>query len=84
MHALLLLSALAMAQPACSVTVEFAVAAHHDENGNNKLDTRWLVIPNEPLGMSNNAKGGMGPPSYSDAAFILSTDTTLNINMLRI
>jgi uncharacterized protein (DUF2141 family) len=48
---------------------EYAVAVYADINGNNKLDSNFLGIPKEPIGMSRNAKGRFGPPSFADAAF---------------
>ncbi len=51
---------------------EYAVAVVHDENGNDALDTSWIGIPKEGIGMSNNAKGRMGPPKYRDARFTVT------------
>ena len=48
---------------------EYAVAVYADINGNNKLDSNFLGIPKEPIGMSRNAKGRFGPPGFADAAF---------------
>jgi uncharacterized protein (DUF2141 family) len=48
---------------------EYAVAVYADINGNNKLDSNFLGIPKEPIGMSRNAKGRFGPPSFAEAAF---------------
>ena len=47
----------------------YALACFHDENGNRKLDTNWLGIPNEGMVASNHAKGRMGPPKFDDAKF---------------
>lgn len=51
---------------------EYAVAVVHDENGNNDLDTSWIGIPKEGIGISNNARGRMGPPKYRDAKFTVT------------
>ena len=51
---------------------EYAVSVVHDENGNNTLDTNWVGMPKEGIGMSNNAKGRMGPPKYRDAKFTVT------------
>jgi uncharacterized protein (DUF2141 family) len=48
---------------------EYAIAAFHDENGNNGLDRNFLGIPSEGTGASNDARGFMGPPRYDDARF---------------
>lgn len=46
----------------------YAVAAIHDENQNNTLDTSWIGIPKEGVACSNDAHGTFGPPSFKDAA----------------
>lgn len=48
---------------------DYAVAVMHDENDNGQIDTNWIGIPKEGLGVSNNAKGVMGPPKFKDAKF---------------
>ena len=50
---------------------KYAISAYHDANANNKLDVNWVGIPKEPYGMSNNARGTMGPPKFSEAQFAL-------------
>jgi len=49
-----------------------AVAFFHDENSNGKLDTKFMGIPREGVGASNNAKGHFGPPKFDAAAFRFS------------
>ena len=48
---------------------KYAIACYHDENGNGKLDTNALGIPEEGYGFSNDARGTSGPPTFSEAAF---------------
>ena len=52
---------------------EYAVKVYHDENKNDQLDTRMFGIPAERYGFSNNARGTLGPPDYSDARFVIDT-----------
>ena len=59
----------------------YAVSAFHDVNNNKKMDTNFFGIPKEPTGMSNDAKGFMGPPKYVDAKFTVSKDLKLTINV---
>lgn len=49
----------------------YAAAAYHDENNNGILDRSLLGWPVEPIAASNGARGVVGPPSFSDAAFEL-------------
>jgi len=58
---------------------EYSVSAFHDKNDNKKMDTNFIGIPKEPIGISNNAKGFMGPPKYKDAKFIVSQNTQITI-----
>jgi uncharacterized protein (DUF2141 family) len=48
---------------------KYAIASYHDENGNGKLDTNALGIPEEGYGFSNDARGTFGPPTFPEAAF---------------
>ena len=48
---------------------EYAVVTYHDRNGNRKLDTNFLGIPQEPWGFSNDAVGHFGPATFKDARF---------------
>ena len=60
----------------------YAFAIIHDENKNGKLDFNFLGIPSEDVAASNNASGFMGPPSYNDSKFIVTSDiVTQNIKM---
>jgi uncharacterized protein (DUF2141 family) len=49
----------------------YAIAAHHDENNDGKLNTNFLGIPTEAAGASNGAKGKMGPPKFENAVLAI-------------
>ncbi|MEX6627345.1 DUF2141 domain-containing protein [Tenacibaculum salmonis] len=59
----------------------YAVSAFHDVNDNKKMDTNFIGIPKEPIGISNDAKGFMGPPKYKDAKFKVTENVVLTINI---
>ena len=59
----------------------YAVSVVYDEDNNGKLNTGLFGIPTEPVGVSNNAKGKFGPPSYEDAAFELTASNTIRIRL---
>lgn len=59
----------------------YAISTFHDENNNQKMDTRIFGIPKEPIGISNDAKGFMGPPKFKDAKFELNKDVQMTINV---
>lgn len=52
----------------------YAVSVHHDDNDNGKMDTNFIGIPKEPIGLSNGALAKFGPPKYKDAVFTMSED----------
>jgi uncharacterized protein (DUF2141 family) len=52
-----------------------AIAVFQDIDGDGKLTKSQLGIPSEPYGFSNNARGMFGPPSFKQAAFVLSPST---------
>jgi uncharacterized protein (DUF2141 family) len=60
---------------------EYAISLFHDENDNNKMDTKIFGIPKEPYGFSNDAKGFMGPPKFKDAKFIVDSNKTITIKV---
>ena len=45
----------------------YALAAYHDENGNDSFDTNFLSLPIEGYAFSNEAKVFFGPPSFLEA-----------------
>ena len=49
----------------------YALALHHDENTNGKMDTSLLGLPQEGYGFSNDAPVFLGAPPFADAAFTL-------------
>lgn len=54
----------------------WAVSAHHDKNGNDKLDKNAFGIPTEPYGFSNNPKRGFGPPKFDEVSFSIDAKVT--------
>lgn len=47
----------------------YAIAAYHDEDGDEALTTNLFGIPKERFGFSQGARGTLGPPSFDAAAF---------------
>lgn len=48
---------------------QYALSCFHDVNGNGKLNTNWMGIPNEPYGFSNNARPRFRAPNWGEASF---------------
>ena len=57
----------------------YAIALIHDKNGNGKLDFNFLHIPKEKVAASNNAKGLLGPPKWTDAQFNVGDDEVVQL-----
>jgi uncharacterized protein (DUF2141 family) len=54
----------------------------HDRNGNGKVDRRFLGVPTEGVGFSNDAPIRLGPPKFSDAAFVYRGGTeTIDVKL---
>ncbi len=49
----------------------YAVALHHDENGNSKMDMA-VFVPREGFGFSRNPAVVTGPPKFRAAAFAVN------------
>ena len=59
----------------------YAVSVYQDIDTNGKINQNFLGIPKEPVGVSNNAEGFMGPPKYEDAKFYLDTSKSIEIKL---
>jgi len=57
----------------------YAITVYHDENDNGKLDKNFIGFPKEGVGISNDAKGSFGPPTFKDAKFSLKKYKTVTI-----
>lgn len=60
---------------------EYAITVVHDENKNGKLETNWIGMPKEGIGVSKDAEGNFGPPSYSAAKIKFDKDSKIQITM---
>lgn len=50
----------------------YAISVHHDSNANGKMDTNFIGIPKEPVGLSNGHVPRFGPPKFSKAQIEIS------------
>ena len=49
---------------------EYGIRVMHDVDGDGALKTGMMGMPQEPWGMSNDARGRFGPPSWSQVKFL--------------
>ena len=59
----------------------YAVSVYQDIDANGKINKNFLGIPKEPVGVSNNANGFMGPSKYEDAKFNLNSNKAIEIKL---
>jgi uncharacterized protein (DUF2141 family) len=59
----------------------YAIAVYHDENNDEKLNTKKLGVPIEGVGFSGILKSKLKPPRFDEASFQLKTDTAFVIRM---
>ena len=57
----------------------YAVAAVHDENGNGALDTNFIGIPTEGIGISNNPRL-TGKPRFEESLFQIKGKAAITVN----
>jgi len=49
----------------------YALQTFQDVNGNDKMDTSWIGLPQEPFGFSQDAKPFLSKPAFGQVKFIL-------------
>ncbi len=52
----------------------YAIAIHHDEDGDGEFDTTFIGLPDEGYGFSNDAPVVFGPPKFDEAAIAVVQD----------
>ena len=57
----------------------YAVAAIHDENANNELDTNFIGIPTEGIGISTNPRL-LGKPQFGEAQFEIKGKAAITVS----
>jgi uncharacterized protein (DUF2141 family) len=50
----------------------YAIESFQDVNGNGRMDTSWLGLPEEPFGFSRDAKPFLSRPGFGEVAFLLA------------
>ena len=63
---------------------EYAIAVHHDENCNDKLDKNVLGVPLEGYCFSNNIKALVAPPKFKSVKFKLDTSFSQTLKMINL
>ncbi len=61
---------------------EYAIAIHHDENSDGKMNTNVIGIPKEGYGFSKNYKPKLSAPKFSDCAIIIDRDQKMTVDLI--
>jgi len=59
----------------------YAIAVIHDLNSSSTLDTNLFGVPQEDYAFSEDARGLLGPPDFTEAAVELKKDTAIVIRL---
>jgi uncharacterized protein (DUF2141 family) len=59
----------------------YAISCYHDKDDNGSLNMIMGMIPSEPYGTSNNARGFFGPPKWEDAKFEVKDRSVKKLNI---
>jgi uncharacterized protein (DUF2141 family) len=60
----------------------YAIQTFQDVNANDKMDTSWIGLPQEPFGFSQDAKPFLSKPSFDEVKFTLAAgDNSLVIHL---
>jgi len=60
---------------------DYAVRSFHDVNGDGRMNANPFGMPTEPYAFSNNARGNMGPATWSQAHFAAEGDVAQTISL---
>ncbi len=61
---------------------EYAIAIHHDENSDGKMNTNMIGIPKEGYAFSKNFKPKFSAPTFSDCAIQIDSDQKMRVKMI--
>lgn len=62
---------------------KYALALHHDENANNRMDYNFIGAPLEPFAFSNNIKPRFAAPPFETCAFeFYDNEVTLDLTLI--
>jgi uncharacterized protein (DUF2141 family) len=59
----------------------YAIKSFHDIDGDHRMSTNPMGMPIEPFAFSNNARGNMGPATWSQSVFEVNGATTHGISI---
>lgn len=60
---------------------EYAFILYHDKNSDGKMNRKFIGIPKEPYGFSNNVRPKLSKPTFEECKFVLDDNLELEIKL---
>ena len=60
---------------------EYAFILYHDKNSDGKMNRKFIGIPKEPYGFSNNVRPKLSKPTFEKCKFLLEDNLVLQITL---
>ncbi len=60
---------------------QYAFILYHDKNSDGKMNRKFIGIPKEPYGFSNNIRPKLSKPTFEECKFILEDNLVMEIRL---
>ena len=60
---------------------EYAFILYHDKNSDGKMNRKFIGIPKEPYGFSNNIRPKLSKPTFEECKFLLEDNLVMQITL---
>ncbi|NLZ94597.1 MAG: DUF2141 domain-containing protein [Bacteroidales bacterium] len=60
---------------------EYAFILYHDKNSDGKMNRKFIGIPKEPFGFSNNVRPKLAKPTFEECKFLLEDNLVMQITL---
>ena len=60
---------------------EYAFILYHDKNNDGKMNRKFIGIPKEPYGFSNNVRPKLSKPTFEECKFLLDDNLVMQITL---
>lgn len=60
---------------------EYAFILYHDKNSDGKMNRKFIGIPKEPYGFSNNIRPKLSKPTFEECKFLLEDNLVMEIRL---
>ena len=60
----------------------YGIFVAHDKNSDGEVNTNFMGIPTEAVGVSQNKFGGFSKPDFEECSIYLNTDKTIKVKLV--